>query len=63
MPVEYERLPGKPVTLDRCPSCGMWPFFPFLRGQVQSSWRKLLRRPYCCLICEHCKEVVGYEKP
>lgn len=63
MPVEYTLLLHAPVALDRCPKCGAWPFMPFLRGQVQSYWRKFFRRPYCCLICEQCKEIVGYEKP
>ena len=63
MPIECEQLLDKPVPMDRCPECGQWPFLPFLRGQVQNRWRRLFHRPYCCLICAGCKQIVGYEKP
>lgn|GEM_PF-6965705 len=63
MPWEYEALRDALVPLARCPRCHTFPFVPFMRGQVISVWRKWLRRPYCCLICELCKEIVGYEKP
>lgn len=62
MPIEVERLANQPVGLRRCPECGTRPFNPFMRGQVQSQWRKFFGRPYCCLICETCKEIVGYEE-
>ena len=45
-----------------CPKCGQ-PFPEFLRGQVQSSWRKLFGMKYCAVICHKCKEVIGWEKP
>jgi hypothetical protein len=61
MPVEYALLENQPVTLKCCPRCGDAPFYPFMRGLVQNWWRKLFRRPYCCLICAECKEIVGYE--
>lgn len=63
MPAEYTLLKDAPVSLEACPKCGAKPFKPFMRGQVQSTWRKFWRRPYCCLICESCKEIVGYERP
>jgi uncharacterized protein with PIN domain len=62
MPIEYTQLRDRPEPFFRCPDCGSL-FRSFMRGQVQSAWRKLFRRPYCCVICEVCKEVVGYEKP
>lgn len=63
MPVEYSLLKDRAVPIGFCPKCGTIPFRPFLRGDIQSQWRKWLRRPYCCLICTVCKEIVGYEKP
>jgi hypothetical protein len=46
-----------------CPNCH-YPFRSFfMRGTVQSGWRKLFGLPYCCVICGECKKVVGYEKP
>lgn len=62
MPIEYSLLQNKPSPLERCPNCGHI-FVPFLRGMVQSWWRKLFRRPYCAVICYACKEIVGHEKP
>lgn len=67
MPYEYLLLKGQPVQLQSCPNCGVAPFIPFLRGQVQRSsrpwYRPWHRRPYCALVCETCKEIVGYEDP
>lgn len=63
MPIEYSQLEGRPVPFEECPFCDVMPFEPFLRGIVQSWWRKLLGKPYCALICENCKEIVGHEKP
>ncbi len=60
MPIEFVRLKDKPQPMLRCPKCG-YLFVAFMRGQVQNRWRKWLRRPYCCLICSKCKEIVGYE--
>lgn len=62
MPIECCLLQNQPVNLVRCPNCGEV-FEPFMRGQVQSAWRHFWGRPYCCLICRACKEIVGYEKP
>ena len=66
-PIEVEQLANEVIPFGRCPNCDMV-FVPFLRGQVQrSAWRwwwpfgKL--RPYCALICRHCKNVVGWEMP
>lgn len=63
MPIEYALLKDAPEPLEECPKCHAAPFRAFMRGQVQSAWRKLWRRPYCCVICASCKEIVGYEKP
>jgi hypothetical protein len=63
MPLEYTLLKDRLVPIWFCPKCFAEPFRAFMRGQVQSGWRKFLRLPYCCLICERCKEVVGYERP
>jgi len=63
VPSEYTLLIDKPEALEKCPRCLTRPFRSFLRGQVHSYWRKFWRRPYCCLICSECKEIVGYEKP
>lgn len=63
MPMEYVQLMHQRVPLDHCPKCGVIPFVPFIRGTVQSWWRKLIGQPYCCLICSECKDIVGYEKP
>lgn len=55
-----------------CPACGAR-FEPFMRGLVYrplSLWQWLrcgFRRPrpwrQWCLICDTCKEIVGYEEP
>jgi len=62
MPSEYGELKNKIRPIARCPTCGC-SFKPFMRGQVQSWWRRLLGRRYCAVICSHCKEVVGWERP
>lgn len=62
MPIEYALLAGEPEPLEFCPQCSN-PFRAFMRGHVQSYWRRVFRLPYCCLICWQCKEVVGYERP
>jgi hypothetical protein len=63
MPIECVLLDDAPVPLRECPECGVLPFRPFMRGQVQR-WKGLFRkRPYCALICSTCKEIVGWEKP
>lgn len=63
MPIEYVLLKDAPAPLRECPKCGSAPFEPFMRGQVQSAWRKAFRRPYCSVICASCKEIVGHETP
>lgn len=69
MPIEFTQLKHEPEPLRICPFClpkmerDLRAFRSFMRGQVQSFWRRLLRKPYCCIICEDCKEVVGYERP
>lgn len=50
MPIECEQLRGEP-------------FPEFMRGQVQSTWRRLLRLAYCAVICHNCKQITGWEKP
>lgn len=63
MPWEYTALKDKPEPFDRCPRCYARPFRSFLRGTVHNRWRRLFRRPYCCVICSTCKEIVSYERP
>lgn len=62
MPKEFRELEKQPQPLSNCPRCGA-PFECFLRGLVQSYWRKLLRMPYCTVICGSRKEIVGHERP
>lgn len=62
MPIEYELLKDAPYEIKVCPNCHN-SFEPFLRGLVQSTWRRILRMSYCTLICDKCKDIVGYEKP
>ena len=64
---EYAQLHHARKPFAQCPRCGQLPFTPFLRGLVQrparswySPWKK---RPYCAVICYHCKNIVGYEAP
>ena len=69
MPIEFTQLKNAPSPLDSCPKCGVEPFEPFMRGQVQRaertlfSWPPFKWRPYCALICYGCKDIVGYEAP
>ena len=63
MPKEYLQLRKQSIPVIRCPNCYVTPLILFLRGNVQSGWRKFFGLPYCALICENCKEIVGYEKP
>jgi len=74
MPIESTLLKDNPVTLSKCPKCGVDPFTPFMRGMVQrrgisliverfrAHWKNEHPR-YCAVICEECKEIVGYEAP
>jgi hypothetical protein len=62
MPIEFVLLRNYPYAKEKCPKCGQ--MFPeFMRGQVQSWWRKALRMKYCAIICHACKEIIGWEKP
>ena len=61
MPLEFAQLKDHPCPFDRCPSCGAEPFDQFMRGLVQSTWRRWLRLPYCAIICWNCKRIVGRE--
>lgn len=72
MPMECFILKDKPTTIVRCPACNVYPFEPFMRGQVQKGWlewvvelirSRLSDRPpcYCAVICSDCKEIVGWE--
>jgi hypothetical protein len=64
VPIEAVQLRNAAEPYERCPKCNATPFrSTMFRGLVQNGWRKLLRRPYCCVICDKCKEIVGYEKP
>ena len=59
---EYAQLKGAPYSLEECKCCGE-PFPEFMRGQVQSSWRRFFGLDYCAVICHKCKEITGWEKP
>lgn len=61
MAIEYEILKDRQAPCLRCPKCWSRPFIPFLRGQVESPWRKFLGRPYMAVICTYCHEIVGHE--
>jgi len=62
MPIECEKLRHTPISMSRCPKC-FEPSPAFLRGQVQSTWRKILGLKYCAVICHRCRYIVGWEKP
>lgn len=62
MPIECELLRNAPYTKEKCKHCGE-PFPEFMRGQVQSAWRRFFRLPYCAVICHKCKRITGWEKP
>ncbi len=62
MPIEAHRLQGTLPAQRICPD------HPaarndFMRGQVQSAWRRLFGLPYCAVICAECKDIIGWEKP
>ena len=63
MPIEYALLKDEPPPLLACPRDGHRSLRPFIRGQVQSTWRRWLGLPYCAVICEKCKDIIGWEKP
>lgn len=68
MPWEYAVLKDLPEPLKFCPNHTQpFRFRSFMRGEVHNTWRKWLHRwirptPYVCVICEVCKEIVGYEQ-
>jgi hypothetical protein len=43
-----------------CPKCGCTDT-TFLRGLVQSGWRRFLGLHYCAVICCGCKQIMGFE--
>lgn len=62
MPIEWEQLRYAPPALKKCKYCSA-PNPDFMRGEVQSTWRRILRLPYCAVICHRCKRLTGWEKP
>lgn len=62
MPIECAQLSGEPYKILECKHCGE-PLPDFMRGQVQSTWRRLLGLAYCAVICHNCKQITGWEKP
>jgi hypothetical protein len=67
MPIEYSILEKAPEPIYQCPACFHSPFRSFMRGIVQRGKRSVLMpwrtRPYCSIICDYCKEIVGHEEP
>lgn len=67
MPIEFVQLQDEPVPFESCPNCGVTPFEPFIRGCVHRPKRRWIffgkKQDYCALICDKCKELVGYESP
>lgn len=62
MPIESQMLKNSPFSIEKCKNCGE--NFPcFLRGQVQSFWRRIFGMKYCAVICHKCKKIIGWEKP
>lgn len=62
MPKDPALLANKMRPINRCKHCGFW--LPgFMRGQIQSAWRRMLGLPYFAVICENCKQITGWEKP
>lgn len=62
MPIECDLLKPYPYAKEECQNCGQ-EFPEFMRGEVQSGWRKLFRLPYCAVICHRCKQIIGWERP
>jgi hypothetical protein len=62
MPIECAILEKYPYAKESCPKCSK-AFPEFMRGQVQSRLRKILGLKYCAIICDGCKEIIGWEKP
>jgi hypothetical protein len=62
MPIECEKLRLTPLAMNKCTKC--FESSPdFMRGQVQSFWRRILGLKYCAVICRRCREIIGWEKP
>lgn len=76
MPIEYEQLLHEPTLVEKqghlrfCPACAE-PFEPFLRGCVQRprwvariiSFFTRIPPVYVAVICQKCKQIIGYEGP
>ena len=73
MPIECSQLEFCPAPFKTCPKCKA-PFAPFMRGMVQRSaveapfhwlncWWKKKRFQHVSVICQECKNIVGYEHP
>jgi|SaaInlV_165m_DNA_1040744.scaffolds.fasta_scaffold34537_2 hypothetical protein len=70
MPIEVVQLRGKPVPkrFTKCNGCGADPFVmdELVRGKIQRCKRKfgfLWKQDYCAVICNNCRDIVGYESP
>ncbi len=63
MPIEYVQLKDAAQRIEACPKCGRMIGWYFLRGMVHSEIRKFFRMKYCAVICDKCKEIIGWEKP
>lgn len=63
MPIEAAQLRDAPFEPIECARCEQEIVTPFMRGQVQNAWKRLLRRPYCAVICDHCHSIEGWESP
>jgi len=62
MPWESEILESYREAYKKCYKCNQ-PFHGFIRGIVQSSWRKFLGFGCCAIICQRCTNIIGWEKP
>lgn len=62
MPIESWLLEGAPHKVKKCKHCGA-EHPDFLRGLVQSSWRRFFGLAYCAVICHKCKKLTGWERP
>lgn len=60
MPIECVLLRNAPHTVKKCKHCGA-ENPDFLRGQIQSSWRRFFGLAYCAVICHRCKKLTGWE--
>jgi hypothetical protein len=65
MSKEYRILKDRavPGVAQTCSYCGLPTEKLFMRGMVQSWWRKFWGRPYCACICPHCEEITAWERP